>query len=105
MDNALYASIDVLDVIECNKPCVCKIASISINPHNSDDMLLESMSVVDIPNIKLFKKNAKKFNKDLSKLFCEMDDLIAKLKESNKLVENIRNLLKILLKSLKSLNV
>ena len=41
------------------------------------------MGVVDIPNDKLFKKNAKKFQKNLSKLFYENDDLIAKLNESN----------------------
>ena len=92
MDNALYASMDVLDVVECNIPCVCKNASMSVNPHNCDDMLLESMGVVDIPNIKLLKKKTKKFNKDLSKLFCEKDDLIAKLNESNKLVEKYKKL-------------
>ena len=86
-DNALYASMDVLDGVECNMPCVCENASMSVNPHNCDDILLESMGVVDITNIKLFKKKAKKFYKDLSKLFCAHDDLIAKLNESNKLVE------------------
>ena len=35
----------------------------SINPHNCDDMLHESLGVVDIPNIKLLKKDAKKFQK------------------------------------------
>ena len=99
MDNALYASMDVLGVVECNMPCFCENAFMSVNPHNCDDMLLESMGVVDIPNVKLFKKKAKKFHKDLSKLFCENDDLIAKLNESNKLVKKLRNLLKILLKS------
>ena len=92
MDNALYASMDVLDVVECNMPCVCENASISVNPYNCDDMLLESMCVVDILNIKLLKKKAKKFNKDLSQLFCENDDLIAKLNESNKLVEKYKKL-------------
>ena len=96
MDSALYASMDVVD---CNMPCVCENASMSVNPHNCDDMLIESLGVVDIPNTKLLKKNAKKFQKDLSKLFCENDDLIAKLNESNKLVEKYKNLLKILLKS------
>ena len=43
MDCALYAS---LDVCECNMPCVCENASMSVNPHNCDDMLLESMDVV-----------------------------------------------------------
>ena len=92
MDNALYASMDVLDVVECNMPCVCENASISVNPHNYNDMLLESMCVVDILNIKLLKKKVKKFNKDLSKLFCEKDNLIAKLNESNKLVEKYKKL-------------
>ena len=91
-DNALYASMDVLDVDECNMLRVCDNASISFNPHNCDDMLLESMGVVDIPNIKLWKKNAKKFHKNLSKLFCKNDNLIAKLNESNKLVEKYKKL-------------
>ena len=64
MDNVLYASMDIVD---CNMPCVCENASMSINPHNCDGMLLESMGVVD----KLLKKNAKKFQKNLSKLFYE----------------------------------
>ena len=58
MDNALYASMDVLDVVECNMLYVCENASMSVNPHNCDDMLLKSMGVVDILNIKLFKKKA-----------------------------------------------
>ena len=90
MDNALYASMDVLDVVECNMPCVCENASMSVNPHNCDDMLLESMGVVDIPNIKLLQKKVNKFHKNLSKLFCENDDLIAKLNESNKLDEKYK---------------
>ena len=96
MDSALYAS---LDVCECNMPCVCENASWSVNPHNYDDMLLESIGVVEIPNDKLLKKKAKKFHKNLSKFICENDDLIDKLNESNKLDEDIRNLLKIHLKS------
>ena len=59
MDNALYTSTDIVD---CNIPCVCEKASMSVNPHNCDDMLLESMDVVD----KLLKKGAKKFHKNLS---------------------------------------
>ena len=98
VDNALYASMDIVD---CNMPCVCENASMSVNPHNCDDMLLESLGVVDIPNIKLLKKKAKKFNKDLSKLFCENDELIAKLNESNKLVEKYKNLAEISLEKLK----
>ena len=92
MDNTLYVSMDVLDVVECNIPCACENASMSVNSHNCDNMLLESLGVVDIPNDKLFKKNVKKFRKNLSKLFCENDDLIAKLDESNKLVEKYKNL-------------
>ena len=50
-------------------------------------MLFESFDVVDAPNDKFLKKNAKKFQKNLNKLFCQKDDLIAKLNESNKLVK------------------
>ena len=53
MDSALYASMDIID---CNIPCICKNASISIYPHDCDDMLHESIGVVDISNIKLLKK-------------------------------------------------
>ena len=49
---------DVLDVVECNMPCVCENASMSVNPHNCDDMLHEFMGVIDIPNVKLLKKKA-----------------------------------------------
>ena len=101
MDNALYASMDVLDVDECNMLHVCKNVSMSDDPHDCDAMLHESSGVVDIPNIKLFKKNAKKFQKNLSKLFCENDDLIAKLNKSNKLVEKYKNLAENSLENLK----
>ena len=63
----------------------------SVNPHKCDDMLFESMGV----DVKLLKKNAKMFQKNLSKLFCKKDDLIAKLNESNKLVEKYKKLTKI----------
>ncbi|KAK9988298.1 hypothetical protein SO802_028537 [Lithocarpus litseifolius] len=98
MDCDLYASLVVYD---CSMPRVCENVSMSDNPHDYDAMLHESLDVVDIPNIKLFKKRAKKFNKDLSKLFCEKDDLIAKLNESNKLVEKHKKLAKISLERLK----
>ena len=62
----------------------------SVNPYNCDYMLLESMGVVDIPKVKLLKKKANKLHKNLSKLFCKKDDLIAKLNESNKLVEKYK---------------
>ena len=73
----------------------------SVNPHDCDATLYESFDVVDIPNDKLLKKNAKKFQKNLSKLFCENDDLIAKLNESNKLVEKYKKLAKDSLEKLK----
>ena len=73
----------------------------SDNPHDCDVMLHESLNVVDIPNIKLLKKKAKKFNKDLSKLFCEKDDLIAKANESNKLVEKYKKLVENFIEKLK----
>ena len=73
----------------------------SDNSHDCDAMLHESLGVVDISNIKLLKKMAKKFNKDLSKLFCENDDLIAKLNEANKLVEKYKKLVEISLEKLK----
>ena len=64
-------------------------------------MLHESLGVVDLPNVKLLKKGAKKFHKNLSKFHCEKDDLIAKLNESNKLVEKYKKLAK---NSLEKLN-
>ena len=66
----------------------------SDNPHDCDAMLHESLGVVDIPNDKLWKKKAMKFKKNLNKLFCENDDLIVKLNESNKLVEKYKKLTK-----------
>ena len=101
MDSALYASMHVLVDDECNMPCVCENASMSDNPHDCDAMLHESLGVVDIPNIKLLKKKANKFHKNLSKLFCEKDDLIAKLNESNKLVEKYKKLAENSLEKLK----
>ena len=101
MDSALYASMHVLDVDECNMPRVCDNVSMSDDPHDCDAMLHESLGVVNIPNIKLFKKNAKKFQKNISKLFCENDDLIVKLNESNKLVEKYKNLVENSLEKLK----
>ena len=92
IDSALYASIHVLDVDECNMPRVCENASISDNSHDCDIMLYESLGVVDIPNIKLLKKNAKKFHNNLSKFICKNDDLIAKLNKFNKLVEKYKKL-------------
>ena len=90
INSVLFASMDVLDIVECNMPCVCENASMSVYPHDCDNILLESLGVVDIPNDKLLKKKAKKFQKNLSKLFGENDDLITKLNESNKLVEKYK---------------
>ena len=92
IDSVLYAYMHVLVDDDCSMPHVCENASMSDNPHDCDAMLHESLDVIDISNIKLFKKKAKKFHKDLSKLFCENDDLIAKLNESNKLVEKYKKL-------------
>ncbi|XP_050292513.1 uncharacterized protein LOC126733317 [Quercus robur] len=63
-------------------------------------ILHESMGV-DIPNIKLLKKEAKKFHMNLSKFHCENDDLIVKLNESNKLVEKYKKLAENFLEKLK----
>jgi len=101
MDSALYVSMHVLDVDECNLPRVCENASMSDNPHDCDTMLHESLGVIDISNIKILKKNSNKFHKNLSKLFCENDYLIAKLKKSNKLVEKYKKLAKNSLENLK----
>ena len=89
MDNIFYASMDIVD----NMPCVCENASMSVNPQNCDDMLYESIGVVfNIPNVKLLKKKTKKFHENLCKFIFENDDLIAKLNESNKLVEKYKKL-------------
>ena len=101
LDSALYASMHVLDDDECSMPCVCENASMSVYPHNYYDMLLESLGFVDIPNIKLLKKEAKKFHKNVSKFICENDDLIVKLYESNKLFEKYKKLVKNSLEKLK----
>ena len=99
MDSVLYAS---MDVVECNMPCVYENASMSVNPHICDDMLHESMVVVvDIQNAKPLKKKAKKFRENFSKFICEKDDLIAKLNESNKLVEKYKKLVEHSLEKLK----
>ena len=101
MDSALYASMHVLDVDECNMPRVCENAFMCDNPHDCDAMLHESLGVIDIPNIKLLKKNAKKFQKNFSKFICEKDDLIVTLNKSNKLVEKCKKLVEHSLEKLK----
>ena len=105
MDSVLYASMHVLVYNECSMPLVCENASMTVNHLDCDDMLHESLDVVGIPNVKLLKKKAKKVHENLSKFFCEKDDLIAKLNGSNKLVEKYKKLAKILLKNKRSLSV
>ena len=62
--DVLDTSMDVLDVVECNMPCVCENVSMSVNPYNCDDMLHKSMGVVaDIQNVKLLKKKTKKLDR------------------------------------------
>ena len=92
MDCALYASLYDLVYDKCSMLRVCENVFMSVNPHDCNATLHESFDVVDIPNDKLLKKNAKKFQKNLSKLFCENDDLIAKLNKSNKFVEKYKKL-------------
>ena len=64
-------------------------------------IVMTSLGVVDISNVELLKKKANNFHKNLSKLFCENDDLVAKLNESNKLVEKYKKLAKNSLEKLK----
>ena len=89
MDSVLHA---FMDVVDCNMLCVCENASMSIYPHACNDMLHESIGVINISNVKLLKKKVKKFHENLSKFICEKDDLIAKLNKSNKLVEKYKKL-------------
>ena len=98
MDSDLYASLVIDDY---SIPRVCENASLSDNPHDCDAMLHKSLGVVEIPYDKLLKKKAKKFQKNLSKLFCEKDDLIAKFNEFNKLVKKYKKLAENSLEKLK----
>ena len=90
MDNALYA---FMDDVDCNMPCVWENASMSVNPHDCDDMLHQSIGVVKISNFKLLKKEFKKFHKNLCKFTSEKNDLIANLNKSKKLVEKYKKLI------------
>ena len=92
MPYVLCVSLHVLDDVDCNMPYVCK--NLSAYPLGCDDMLHDSLGVVKIPNVKLLKKKSKKFHEVLSKFVGENDDLIAKLNESNKLVEKYKKLAK-----------
>ena len=71
IDSVLYAYMHVLVDDDCSMPHVCENVSMSVNHLDCDDMLHESLGIVDIPNIKLLKKKAKKFHKNLSKFVCE----------------------------------
>ena len=93
MDSGLCAFLHVLDDVDCNMPCICENASISIYSHACDDMLHEYLGVTNIPNVKLLRKKSKKFHENLSMFICEKHDMIAKLNESNKLVEKYRKLI------------
>ena len=73
----------------------------SVNPYDCDDMLLDSLDVVNIPNVRLLKKKAKKFHENFNKFICENNDLIDKLNESNKLVEKYKKLAEHSLEKLK----
>ena len=101
MDSALNAYMHVLVDDDCSMPHVCENASMSVNHLDCDDMLHESLGIVDIPNIKLLKKKTKKCHKNLSKFVCEKNDLIAMLNESNKLVEKYKKLAENSLEKLK----
>ncbi|KAK9988629.1 hypothetical protein SO802_028868 [Lithocarpus litseifolius] len=82
-------------------PCIYENASVSVNPHDCDDMLHESLSVVNIPNVKPLKKKAKNSHENLSKFICEKNDLIAKHNESKKFVEKYKKLAEHSLEKLK----
>ena len=105
MNSVLCASLHVLDDVDCNMPCVCENASISVYPYTCDDMLHDSLSGVKIPNVKLLKKKSKKFYEVLNKFIGEKDDLIVKLNESNKLVEKYKKLAENSLEKLKEFDV
>ena len=38
MDSVLHASFHVVDDVNCNMPCVCENASMSVYLHTCDDM-------------------------------------------------------------------
>ena len=89
MDSALYVSMNVLDIVDCNMPYVCENASMSVYPHACDNMLHDFLGIVTSNSC---RKRFKKFYENLSKFICKNDDLIDKLNESNKLVEKYKNL-------------
>ncbi|KAK9997007.1 hypothetical protein SO802_021693 [Lithocarpus litseifolius] len=98
MDSTLYA---FMDVVNCNMPCVCENASMSVYSYACDEMLHESLGVVNIPNVKLLKKKFKKFHENLSKFTSEKDDLIAKFNEFNKLVKKYKKVDEIFFEKIK----
>ena len=71
MDSALYASMHVLVDDDCSMSRVCENAFMSVYPHNCDDMLLESLGVIDMDlDAKLVLAN-----KFVDKLKCENESL------------------------------
>ena len=92
MDKVLFASLLAYDDDECNMPHVYENASMCVYPLACDDMSHDSLGVVKSLHDKLLKKRTKKFHGKFSKLICENDDLIAKLNDSNKLVEKYKKL-------------
>ena len=57
MDSALCASLHVLDDVDCNMPCVCENASMSVYPHAYNDMLHESLGVVKFQTSNSWRKS------------------------------------------------
>ena len=71
MDSALYASMHVLVDDDCSMSRVCENASMSVYPHNCDDVLLESLGVIDMDlDAKLVLAN-----KFVDELKCENESL------------------------------
>ena len=48
MDSALYTSMHVLDVDECNMPYVCENVTMSAYPHDCDALLHDSLGVIKL---------------------------------------------------------
>ena len=48
MDNALCASLHVLDDIECNMPYVCENVTMSAYPPDCDALLHDSLGVIKL---------------------------------------------------------
>ena len=75
MESVLCASLHVLDDVDCNMPCVCENAFMSVYPHACDDMLHDSLGVVKISNVKLLKKKSNFVILDRYSLYQESVEL------------------------------